>query len=76
MYCNSILEMFYYPFLNNNLLKKFDFLNFFIYYNFYYYYKNRPIKTLIEDPYRSSLQLKFVSPLIKSSQMLRLHDSI
>ncbi len=74
--CNSILEMFYYPFLNNNLLKNFNVLKIFFYYNVFFFYKNRPIKTLIEDPYRSSLQLKFVSPLIKSSQMLRLHDSI
>jgi hypothetical protein len=74
--CNSMLEMFYYPFLNSNLIKKFDFLNFFFYYNFFFFYKNKPFKNLIEDPYRSSLQLKFVSPLIKSSQMLRLHDNI
>lgn len=74
--CNSILEMFYYPFLHVNLLKKVNVLKFFFYYNFFFSYKKNPVKSIIEDPYRSSLQLKFVSPLIKSSQLLRLHDSI
>lgn len=69
---NTILEMFYYSSLNINIkTKKFNFLNFIFSCNFLFFYKNNPIKSILEDPYRSSLQLKLAAPLIKSSQLIR-----
>lgn len=49
---------------------KFSFLKTFQNFN-YYYFKNLPTKFSIEDPYRTSLQLKYSVPLIQSSQYLR-----
>lgn len=49
--------------------------NFFINNSFYFVIKMSPLKLILEDPYRTSLQLKFSRTLIKSSQLLRTETS-
>ena len=40
----------------------------------FHLYKNLPTKLIFEDPYRTSLQLKYSRSLTKSSQLLRYND--
>ena len=44
--------------------------------SFFFSYKKTPLKLLIEDPNRTSLQLKYSLPLIKTSQILLLTKSL
>lgn len=40
----------------------------------YHQYKTLPLKSLLEDPYRTSLQLKYSRSLTKSSQLIRIDE--
>jgi len=66
-----LIESFIKPFLYLKPIYKFSFLNSLFCFNYYYYFKFYPIKSVLEDPYRTSLNLKHSFPLIKSSQILR-----
>lgn len=55
----------------NNQRKFFSFFTFFLSIPAYYFYSNLPAKLLFEDPYRTSLHLKYSRPILKSSQLLR-----
>lgn len=69
---NDLKETYEFPDLFNFKLLKFNLhLHLFKFFS-RSVFKKLPFKSLIEDPYRSSLQLKFVRTLIKSSQLLRL----
>ena len=45
-------------------------------FSFFFSYKKTPLKLLIEDPNRTSLQLKYSLPLIKTSQSLFLNQNL
>ncbi len=65
-----------YTIFNLHLKKKnfFSFFTFLFLFNFSFFFKNFLLKSGIEDPYRTSLQLKQCTPLYKSSQNLRQID--
>jgi hypothetical protein len=44
------------------------------FFSFFFFFKKTPFKLLFEDSNRTSLQLKYSLPLIKSSQHLNLYD--
>ncbi len=64
----SLFEAFFDPF------KFYSFPLILFPFSFFFFYKKAPLKLLLEDPNRTSLQLKYSLPLIKSSQLLALHD--
>lgn len=61
-----------YRYLFDNNKKKIFFFNLFLLNSSYYFYNTNPAKSLFEDPYRTSLHLKYSRSLAKSSQLLRL----
>ena len=64
-----LFESFIFP----NKLKKNKLL--FLDIKFFFSFVLLPFKLILEDPNRSSLQLKFVIPLIKNTQLLKKVDS-
>jgi len=66
-----LVESFLNPRYFNNLHFMFIFNKNLFFFSYYYYYKLQPVKNLLEDPYRTSINLKFSIPLIKSSQTYR-----
>jgi hypothetical protein len=55
----------------DNTILKFSFFLCLINTPTFHLFKNLPLKSIIEDPYRTSLQLKYSRSLTKSSQLLR-----
>lgn len=66
-----LIENYVTPILFNTLSIYFSFFNSLFNFSFNFYYKQAPIKSVFEDPYRTSLQLKYSLPLVKSSQLFR-----
>ncbi len=68
---NYFLEVVFRPFIFESFSFKFLFFKSLFSYSSFFFFKNFPQKLIIEDPYRTSLSLKYSPSLIKSSQNLR-----
>ena len=68
---NYLVEVAVTPSIFQSITYKFSFFNSLFLFNYCYSYKLSPIKSIMEDHYRTSLQIKYSVPLIKSSQKFR-----
>lgn len=72
---NELKESNKYLYLFDNYKIYFSFFNFFLISSALHSYKLLPSKFILEDPYRTSLQLKYSRTLTKSSQLIRMEAS-